>query len=114
MRAIEWERPALAAQAYIRQRLLADHAGRAGGYDEDEVEIAVPDLADLPIRRITIQEVKACRNSGDKGAQTRRGKRRVAGAADEAANRRQTHHQCALRFHVVAHGTSPTPSRSGA
>ena len=49
MGAIKWQRPALADQAHIRQCLLDDHAARAGGDDEDEVEIAVADLSDLPI-----------------------------------------------------------------
>jgi uncharacterized protein (DUF2235 family) len=35
--------------------------------------------------------------------------------ADEAANRRQIHHQCAFRFGAaIRRGASPTPSRSGA
>jgi hypothetical protein len=33
--------------------LLDDHATRAGGYYEDEVEIAVADLPDLPIEWLT-------------------------------------------------------------
>jgi hypothetical protein len=69
MSAIEWKGPALSDQAHIRQRLLDDHAGRAGGDDEDEVEIAVADLADRPIGRIAF---KSSRHAGILRTRSRR------------------------------------------
>ena len=49
------QRPALADQAHIGQRLLDGDSAVAAAYDEDEIEIAVADLADGPAGRRSAQ-----------------------------------------------------------
>jgi hypothetical protein len=48
MRARQRQRPALADEAHVRQRLLDGDAARGPLDDEHEVEVAVADLADRP------------------------------------------------------------------
>ena len=50
MRARERQRPALADQTHIGQRLLDGNSALRPLYDEHEVEVAVANLADRPIR----------------------------------------------------------------
>ncbi len=51
VRTRERQRPALADQAHIGQRLLDGDCAVLASYDEDEVEIAVAYFADRPVRR---------------------------------------------------------------
>jgi hypothetical protein len=48
MRARQRQRPALADEAHVRQRLLDGDAAHVPLYDEHEIEVAVADLADRP------------------------------------------------------------------
>ena len=48
VRARQRQRPALADEAHVRQRLLDGDAARVPLDDEHEVEVAVADLADRP------------------------------------------------------------------
>lgn len=51
VRARQRQRPAFADQPHIRQRLLDGDAADPAAHDEDEIEIAVADLADRPVCR---------------------------------------------------------------
>jgi hypothetical protein len=49
------QRPALADEAHIGQRLLDGNSAVAAAHDEDEIEIAVADFADGPVGRRSTQ-----------------------------------------------------------
>src|SRR5690606_20564865 len=50
--ALQWQRPTLAHEAHIGQRLLDDGATLVALHDEDEVQITVADLTHVPAGRI--------------------------------------------------------------
>jgi len=47
--ALQRQRPGIAHEAHIGKRLLHDHRAPGAFHDEDEVEVAVPHLADIPL-----------------------------------------------------------------
>src|SRR6185503_2990227 len=54
-RAPQRERPALADQAHVGERLFHHHAALGAFDDEDEVEVAVADLAHPPVGRLAAE-----------------------------------------------------------
>ncbi|MNU03840.1 hypothetical protein D3C72_2480160 [compost metagenome] len=56
-RPLQGQRPALADEPDIGKRLLDDRSPLVAGDDEDEIEIAVADLLDLPAAMIAADPV---------------------------------------------------------
>ncbi len=71
VRARQRQRPALADQSHIRQRLLDGNTARRSLDDEHEIEVAVADFTDRPGLRRSSQPGDDVRNLGEVGAQIR-------------------------------------------
>ena len=97
--ALERQRPGFSDETHIGQRLLDDDARGRPFDDEDEIEIAVADLADAPVGRLAAEPFANGRNVGERAGKARSVNGRVGRHAVSRPARRFARCAAARRKH---------------